>query len=61
MGKAVSGELWSVDRHRDELYKAHDCRKAARERAAKAGIDATLCGMCIYVCPWTQKYINSTD
>ncbi len=22
---------------------------------------AILCGMCIYVCPWTQKYINSTD
>lgn len=59
--KAVSGELWTVGRHRDEFYKAHDCRKTARERAAKAGLNLTLCGMCIYVCPWTQKYINSMD
>ena len=58
-GKAVSGKRWIVGMQRDEFYKAHDCRKAAREMAAKAGIDLTLCGMCIYVCPWTQKYINS--
>lgn len=61
LGKAVSGELWSVDRHRDEIYNPHDCRRAARERAAKEGINATLCGMCIYVCPWTQKYISQAE
>lgn len=61
LGKAATGELWSVDRHRDEFYDPHACRKAARERAAKEGIDATLCGMCIYVCPWTQRYINAAE
>lgn len=55
---AVSGTLWEVGMNRDQFYHAFDCRKTALERSRKAGIDYTLCGMCILVCPWTRKYLK---
>ena len=57
-GNAVLGDLWTSDTDRDKFFNPFDCRKAARARAAKIGINATLCGACIYACPWTQKYIS---
>lgn len=58
--EAISGKLWSVDVYRDELFNAELCRKTARERAAKGfGTEITLCGKCIYVCPYTQNYLKS--
>lgn len=60
-GKAVSGKNWSPNLYRDNFYDPYACRKAARERAAKSGFSATLCGMCILKCPWSQKYLNSNS
>lgn len=57
-GNAVKGINWNVNTDRDEFFNPFDCRKAARERALKIGINATLCGMCIFVCPWTKKYLK---
>jgi epoxyqueuosine reductase len=58
-GKAPSGKNWNPDLHRDSFYDAFACAKAARERAlARIGIDDTICGICISVCPWTTKYIT---
>lgn len=57
-GKAVSGKNWSPSIYRDDFFDPFACRKAARERAAKAGFAATLCGLCILKCPWTQRYLN---
>lgn len=54
---AVSGRNWALDLDRDGFYDAHACRKTARERSGKAGIDESLCGLCILRCPWTQKYL----
>jgi epoxyqueuosine reductase len=59
-GNAIKGINWNVDMDRDQFFNPFDCRKAARERASRIGIDATLCGMCIFVCPWTKKYLNGT-
>lgn len=56
---AVSGSSWEVHKDRDEFYNAHSCRKTARERSGKIGIDESLCGLCIYSCPYTQRYLNS--
>ncbi|HEX3028521.1 MAG TPA: 4Fe-4S double cluster binding domain-containing protein [Clostridia bacterium] len=55
---AVSGELWEVSKDRDQFYNAFDCRKKARERSAKIGLEMSLCGLCILHCPWTQAYLK---
>lgn len=58
-GKAVTGNLWNVNMNRDEFFHPLDCRKAARERAAKQiQKEITLCGKCIQVCPYTQRYLR---
>jgi epoxyqueuosine reductase len=57
-GKAPSGKDWNVNLHRDSFFNPFACRKAARECAAKAGINETICGICISVCPWTIRYIE---
>ena len=56
---AASGEEWNVKKDRDALFNPGKCRNEARLRAAKIGIEATICGKCIEICPYTQKYINS--
>jgi len=56
---AISGKLWDVKKDRDEFYNSFDCRKTARERSGKVGINQSLCGLCILHCPWTQRYLNN--
>jgi epoxyqueuosine reductase QueG len=55
---APSGTHWEAGLERDAFYDAFACRAAASEIAAKAGIDETICGMCIAACPWTKRYIK---
>jgi epoxyqueuosine reductase QueG len=56
---AATGELWEAGLYRDTFFNPFNCRKTARKYAANAGIDDTVCGICIAVCPWTRKYIES--
>jgi len=58
-GNAVKGVNWSFGSNRDDIYDAKRCQKTAWELMSRLGIDNTLCGKCIYICPWTQRYINS--
>jgi epoxyqueuosine reductase QueG len=60
-GKAVLGANWAPDKDRDTFYDAFACRKTARERSAIVGIHASMCGLCMYGCPYTQSYINRKD
>ena len=56
---AVSGKLWEVGVYRDEFFDPVKCRMTACERAKQGfGGDRPICGKCIEVCPYTQKYIN---
>lgn len=55
---AASGDVWNVTKDRDEFFNPVLCRKQARLRAAKIGIEATICGKCIQSCPYTQRYID---
>lgn len=56
---AVSGKDWRIDLRRDAFYDPFACRKAAIKQMVKnTGIRETLCGICIAVCPWTQKYVE---
>jgi epoxyqueuosine reductase QueG len=55
---AIVGYNWSVDTPRESIYNAFACRDTAKKLARQQGIDATICGICINVCPWTQKYLS---
>ena len=55
-GQAPSGKNWNVARPRDSFFDAYKCRITALECAAKIGIKDTICGRCIAVCPWTERY-----
>lgn len=58
-GGAVRGALWNVDVDREALVDVEACRKAARALAReRVGQEITLCGKCIEVCPYTQRYIK---
>lgn len=59
---APSGKNWRKSLHRDTFFNAFACQKAARELTMeRVGIRETLCGICIAVCPWTQKYIRRAN
>ena len=56
---AVSGKLWSVGMKRESFFDAVACRKVASERAIRGfGTEATICGKCIEICPYTRRYLN---
>jgi ribosomal protein S18 acetylase RimI-like enzyme len=54
---AIVGRHWSVGAPRGSICNAFACRDAARSLSGRQGIDATICGICINACPWTQRYI----
>jgi epoxyqueuosine reductase len=55
---AVSGIEWNLEKDRDEFYNAFECRKTAILRSGKVGIKESLCGLCIFGCPRTKKYLK---
>jgi epoxyqueuosine reductase QueG len=58
-GHAPSGMNWQIGFHRDYFFNAFACRKAARALSSKrGGVNEPICGICIAVCPWTQKYVR---
>ncbi len=59
---AISGRPWAVGMARDDFFDAAACRRVARERARRGfGVEITICGKCIEVCPWTRRYLNGAD
>ncbi len=56
--KAILGENWELGIEREELFNAHICWDVAKKLANSVGIPNVICGICINVCPWTQKYIT---
>jgi len=48
---AILGEEWYPGRPREELYDAFACRQTALRRAQAKGINQTICGICMTVCP----------
>ena len=58
--RTVSGQLWSIETNREELVDVFKCREMARGLSKeKIGLEISLCGKCIEVCPFTRKYLNS--
>ena len=59
-GHAITGRLWDATHERDWVFDALACRKAARERAwNELHHQITLCGKCIEICPYTQRYLHA--
>ncbi|WP_097027185.1 4Fe-4S double cluster binding domain-containing protein [Clostridium peptidivorans] len=55
---AVLGVNWKVNMDRDNYFDAFKCRDEGRKRSDKLGVEERVCGKCILVCPWTQKYLK---
>lgn len=55
---AVLGVNWKVNMGRDSYFDAFKCRDEGRRRSDKLGVEERVCGKCILVCPWTQKYLK---
>ncbi len=59
IGGAISGKEWNYKLKRNDFYDDKKCEKYAliisEENLGKAD---TVCGKCIYACPYTQKYIK---
>ncbi|MHC4738304.1 MAG: 4Fe-4S double cluster binding domain-containing protein [Planctomycetota bacterium] len=56
--RAISGETWKPGMKRGIMYDAFACCDNAKNLSGKIGVPSTICGICINVCPWTQKYIS---
>ncbi|MBW2623448.1 MAG: epoxyqueuosine reductase [Deltaproteobacteria bacterium] len=59
--QAPSGREWRLGLYRDSFFNPYQCRKTAGEKAREQGIDEIICGICIAVCPWTQKFIDRSS
>jgi epoxyqueuosine reductase QueG len=57
---AATGAAWSVGMQREGIVDAFACCAKARELSSRAGITATICGICISVCPWTGRYVDES-
>lgn len=57
-GKAVKGINWHLGMERDDFYDAEACRREARRKCDLEGIETTICGQCINICPYTRRYIK---
>ncbi len=56
--KAPSGKNWSLGIYRDEFFDAGACYRKATKFCEAAGIDSSICGICIEACPWTRKFLK---
>jgi epoxyqueuosine reductase len=56
--RAITGRDWEPGLPREYIYSAAACFQMAREFAGRTGIKATICGICINACPWTQRYLT---
>jgi epoxyqueuosine reductase len=57
---AIKGKIWSSTSKRDDLIDPFKCRIKARELSnSTIGIEVSLCGKCIEVCPFTKGYMKT--
>lgn len=56
--RALSGKKWLPGCERKEIVDAFNCHSNTIQLCKQIGLAATICGICINVCPWTQKYIS---
>ena len=58
-GHAATGALWECGAPRSHLLDASACQKTAIQMSEKVGlVHRSICGLCMYACPYTQRYLN---
>lgn len=61
-GEAITGKNWDIVSYRDVFFDPVKCRRAARRiTKEKLNIEKTLCGKCVFVCPFTQIYLKKCN
>ncbi len=61
-GDAITGLNWNIASNRDIFFDAIKCKRAARRiTKERLNIEKTLCGKCVLVCPFTQKYLKKCN
>ena len=55
---AIVGRDWTAGLEREMMLDAFKCCDNAKKMSKDIDISATICGICINACPWTQKYIS---
>ena len=55
--QAIAGVNWQAGAAREQIYNPAACFKTAKTLSGAQGIKGTICGVCINVCPWTQRYL----
>jgi epoxyqueuosine reductase QueG len=59
---AVFGKLWSAGIKLEDLVDTAACRKRMSERSLRGfGVEDTVCGKCIEICPYTRRYLNENE
>ena len=43
---------------REEYYDAHMCHEHILQTIKEKGLNNKVCGICMAVCPYTQKYLK---
>ena len=58
--KAITGRNWEMGLERGAIYDAFACCDTAQKLSKRFSLlpNLVICGICINVCPWTQKYIS---
>ena len=58
-GHAISGIEWNYKMKRNEFYNDKKCEEyALKISKINLGKADTVCGKCIYACPYTKRYMN---
>jgi len=57
-GNAPTGNNWQPGMEREELFDAGACYRQTKKWMKERNLNKYICGICIAVCPWTEKYLN---
>lgn len=58
-GKAISGIPWNSNLSREDIYSHEKCEDTAKKLSLDVfGKEDTMCGICMNICPYTQKFIK---
>ena len=59
---ALKGEKWVSGLSRERLVDVSACSQTAKRLCRERfGIEATICGKCIEVCPFTRRYLKASE
>lgn len=57
---AIRGAKWTLGMSREEFVDVRKCFDHSRNRGCETEAGHAICGICVGVCPWTEKYLNRT-